>query len=124
MLLSPFLSLSFLTFSFAFPFTTTHFLSFYGPQLTFPNNRRESVCTGVCASADKMRSLLSSLFLLLLAALVHAASSDGARLLVVTDDAAGDREVYSKFLGDVEGMSFLQHSSFVLVRQHSMYGIG
>lgn len=58
-------------------------------------------------SVQKMRSL----FLVLLAgavALVQAVSSSGSRLLVVTDDAAADKQTYSKFLGDVESRHTLK----------------
>lgn len=50
-----------------------------------------------------MRSLVSFL-VLLFAAVARAVSSSGDRLLVVLDDAA-EKAAYSKFLGDLEGMS-------------------
>lgn len=49
-----------------------------------------------------MKSLLS-FFVLLFAAWVHAISSSGNRLLVVLEDVA-EKEGYSQFLGDLEGV--------------------
>lgn len=63
-----------------------------------------------CQVADtiKMRWFLSLLFLGLLAA-VNALSSSGNRLLVIIDDL-GEAEKYSKFLGDLEGLSAAEKS--------------
>ncbi|XXH02757.1 hypothetical protein Hte_009142 [Hypoxylon texense] len=49
-----------------------------------------------------MKSLISFV-VLLFAALVHAISSSGDRLLVVLEDVA-EKDGYSKFLGDLEGL--------------------
>lgn len=50
-----------------------------------------------------MRSIVSFL-LLVLAATVQAISSDGgSRLLVILEDVA-EKDGYSKFIGDLEGM--------------------
>lgn len=49
-----------------------------------------------------MKSLISFV-VLLFAALIHAISSSGDRLLVVLEDVA-EKDGYSKFLGDLEGM--------------------
>lgn len=51
-----------------------------------------------------MRWLFSFLLLALLG-VVQAVSYTGSRLLVVLEDA-GEREKYSVFLGDLEGMLF------------------
>ncbi|ROT40947.1 dolichyl-di-phosphooligosaccharide-protein glycotransferase [Sodiomyces alkalinus F11] len=51
-----------------------------------------------------MKSFLS-LFVFLFAAAVHAASAGGDRLLVLLDDVA-EKDVYSTFLGDLEGRGF------------------
>lgn len=55
-----------------------------------------------------MRSLVSFL-LLVLAAAVQAISSDGGnRLLVILEDVA-EKDGYSKFIGDLEGMAHPHH---------------
>lgn len=50
-----------------------------------------------------MRSLVSFLVLLLVAAVQAISSSGGNRLLVILEDVA-EKDGYSKFLGDLEGM--------------------
>ena len=48
-----------------------------------------------------MRSLLNAVFFLFVAA-VSAVSTTGSRLLVVLDDVA-EKDLYSKFFGDLKG---------------------
>lgn len=52
-------------------------------------------------------------YALALLGLVHALSSSGNRLLVVIEEA-GDREKYSQFWGDLEGMlPFFSHTKYM-----------
>lgn len=59
--------------------------------------------------------LLVSFCALALLGLVHALSSAGNRLLVVIEEA-GDREKYSQFWGDLEGMlPFFSPTKYMLI---------
>lgn len=61
-----------------------------------------------------MRWLVSFCALTLLG-LIHALSSAGNRLLVVIEEAV-DREKYSQFWGDLEGMlPFLRYTKHMLI---------
>lgn len=61
-----------------------------------------------------MRWLVSFCALALLG-FAHALSSAGNRLLVVIEEA-GDREKYSQFWGDLEGMlPFFSHTKCILI---------
>jgi oligosaccharyltransferase complex subunit beta len=56
-----------------------------------------------------MRSSIASLLALCLVGFVSAISSTGTRLLVILDDAS-DKDKYTKFWGDLNGMLITRHS--------------
>lgn len=61
------------------------------------------LCPIDCWDTAKMRSLVSFLLLVLAAAVQAISSNGGNRLLVILEDVA-EKDGYSKFIGDLEGM--------------------